>query len=71
MAVPEELAVMSFGDTTLTHYTYPPLTAIRVSIDEMAEMAVQQVKMRRGSEDFTPMRVMVGTKLVKRASTKK
>lgn len=69
--IPEELAVMSFGDTTLTHYTYPPLTAIRVSIDEMAEMAVQQVKMRRGSQDFTPTRVVVGTKLVERESTKK
>ncbi|HJA46716.1 MAG TPA: LacI family DNA-binding transcriptional regulator [Candidatus Limosilactobacillus excrementigallinarum] len=71
VSVPEEVAIMSFGDTTLTHYTYPPLTAVRVSIDEMAEMAVQQVKMRRGNESFTPTRVVVGTKLVKRASTKK
>ena len=69
--VPNEMGMMSFGDTTLTRYTYPPLTAIKVSVDEMATMAVQQVKMRRGSQDFVPTRMVVGTRLVERASTKK
>lgn len=69
--VPNEMGMMSFGDTTLTRYTYPPLTAIKVSVDEMATMAVQQVKMRRGSQDFVPTRMVVGTRLVERASTQK
>ena len=67
--VPNDVTMMSFGDTTLTRYTYPPLTAIKVSIDEMATLAVQQVKMRRGSQSFVPARMVVGTQLVKRAST--
>lgn len=70
MKVPDEIGVMSFGDTTLTQYTYPPLTTIKVSINEMATMAIQQVKMRRGSQKFVPTRMVVGTSLVKRASTK-
>lgn len=67
--VPSQVAVMSFGDTTLTRSTYPPLTAIKVPFNVMAEMAVQQVKMRRGQTNFIPARTVVGTKLITRFST--
>lgn len=70
ITVPDEVAMISFGDTAMTHYTYPPLTAIKVSIDEMATMAVQQVKLRRGHQEFVPTRMVVGTQLIQRASTK-
>lgn len=69
--VPDEVAMISFGDTAMTNYTYPPLTAIKVSIDEMATLAVQQVKLRRGRQEFAPTRMVVGTRLVQRGSTKK
>lgn len=68
--VPAQMAVVSFGDTTLTHYTYPPLTAIKVSIDEMAQLAIQQVKMRQKNPSSVPTRMVVGTKLIQRDSTK-
>lgn len=67
--VPEQVAVVSFGDTTLTRFTYPPLTTVKVPFDEMAELAVQQVKMRRGKNNFIPARLVVGTQLVVRSST--
>lgn len=69
VAVPDQIALVSFGDTTLTRSAYPPLTAVKVPFDEMAEMAVRQVKMRRGKQDFIPTRTVVGTKLMIRNST--
>ena len=67
--VPNEMALISFGDTALTHYTYPPLTAVKVAIDEMAEMAVQLLKMRLTTESTAPTRLVVGTKLILRKTT--
>lgn len=66
--VPDEVALVIFGDTVLTNYTYPSLTAVKVSIVEMVEMAVRQVQLRQTNQKIVPTKMVVGTQLIKRGS---
>ena len=69
--VPHEMALISFDDTSITHYTYPTLTSIHVPTDQMAAMGLELLGRRLQNPDLAPQRVVVGTKLVLRQSTEK
>ena len=69
--VPREMALISFDDTSITHYTYPTLTSIHVPTDQMAAMGLELLGRRLQNPDLAPQRVVVGTKLVLRQSTEK
>ena len=69
--VPKEMALISFDDTSITHYTYPTLTSIHVPTDQMAAMGLELLGRRLQNPDLAPQRVVVGTKLVLRQSTEK
>ena len=67
--VPKEMALISFDDTSITHYTYPTLTSIHVPTDQMAAMGIELLGRRLQNPDLAPQRVVVGTKLILRQST--
>lgn len=69
--VPHEMALISFDDTSITHYTYPTLTSIHVPTDQMAAMGLELLGRRLQNPDLAPQRVVVGTKLALRQSTEK
>lgn len=66
--VPGEMAIISFDDTSITHYTYPTLSAVHVPTDQMAAMGVELLVQRLKNLDLAPQRVVVGTKLILRQS---
>ena len=39
--VPEDISIIGFNDTIISQYTHPPLTAIRVHIEYLGEVAVE------------------------------
>lgn len=68
LAIPEQLAVISFEDTPGVRFSVPPLTAIRQPTAEMIGTACAQlIAMSRGKEGHG--RFMVPYKLVQRATT--
>ena len=70
VAVPAEMAIISFNDTSMARYLYPPLTAIRVPTEQMAAMGVALLQQRLTVANLAPQRVVVGTLLTQRQSAK-
>lgn len=69
VAVPDDLALMSFNDTSIARYMYPPLSAVRVPTEQMAATGVSLLKQRLAVADLAPQRVVVGTTISEREST--
>lgn len=67
--VPDEVSVIGFNDTIISQYTNPPLTAIRVNIEYLGEVAVElmleKIKGRKYSK-----KVIIPSELVLRESVK-
>ena len=68
LAIPNEIAIVTFNDTSVARYMYPPLSAIRVPTEQMAAMGVALLHQRLTVSDLAPQRVVVGTSLVQRQS---
>ena len=68
LAIPNEIAIVTFNDTSVARYMYPPLSAIRVPTEQMAAMGVSLLHQRLTVSDLAPQRVVVGTSLVQRQS---
>lgn len=71
IAVPEQVQVISFGDSSTASFTIPGLTAIHVATDEMAQAAINLVWEHLNQERTVAKQVVMGTHLVVRESTKK
>ncbi|KRK48693.1 galactose operon repressor [Secundilactobacillus kimchicus JCM 15530] len=69
IAVPQRVKLISFNDTSVAKYVYPELSAVHVYTDQMGVTAVDMMKSRLDGGRIAPMKVKVGTKLVKRASS--
>lgn len=66
--VPGQIAVISFDDTAIAKHVYPALTAIHVDTEAMGQWAVRLIDDRLNDPDLAPVRITLGTKLVKRES---
>ncbi len=65
LRIPEDLAVVSFDDTSAAACCVPPLTAVRIDLDRMAALAVDQLLQRPADGDADTIAVS----LVIRASS--
>jgi DNA-binding LacI/PurR family transcriptional regulator len=67
--VPDDVALVGYDDAPIATTTRPPLTSIRQPVEEMGrEMVALLIQaMERG--DRVPRRVILGTELVRRASS--
>lgn len=70
VTVPDHLSIISFNDTPIIRYTFPSMSAIHVATDEMGESAVDILKRRVAHPSGEPQKTVIGTRLVKRQTTK-
>lgn len=68
--IPGRIALMSCNDTVAAKYAYPPLSSISVPTAQMAADALKLLALRNKQPDAAATRMVVGTKLVIRQSTK-
>ncbi|KRN03350.1 transcription regulator [Levilactobacillus senmaizukei DSM 21775 = NBRC 103853] len=70
IAVPQRVSVMSFNDTTIAKFVFPELSSVHVDTELLGSAAVDLVADRYNNGRTTPQRMTIGTKIVKRDSTK-
>jgi DNA-binding LacI/PurR family transcriptional regulator len=66
--VPEDVAVVGFGDEVLAQHTNPPLTTVRQPVDAMGERAARELLARIAKPGRDPCHVVLDTELVLRDS---
>lgn len=71
LRVPEELAVMGFGDMNFASHTYPALSTVRIDGARMGECAAQMLleRLLGEAQADTPAAIDIGYSLVERDST--
>lgn len=66
--IPEDVAVMGFDDMPLCNYIEPALTTVHVPKQYMGQMAVTRLlQIIRSSESY-PVKIEIGTRIIKRKS---
>jgi LacI family transcriptional regulator len=70
IAVPERVSLFSFNDTSVAKYVYPELSAVHVDTEQMGVSAVNMMQRRLESGRDVPLKIVVGTKLMVRKSTR-
>lgn len=68
--VPDEISIIGFNDTIISQYTNPPLTAIRVHIEYLGEVAVELMMERLKDRNY-PKKVIIPSEFILRSSVKK
>ncbi|MET4103500.1 LacI family gluconate utilization system Gnt-I transcriptional repressor [Roseovarius sp. MBR-78] len=68
LTVPQDLAVIGFGDQDFAKDLVPPLTSVQVDRAEMGKRAAQELLLRFGQRDMQSHAVDVGFKIVRRQS---
>jgi LacI family transcriptional regulator len=69
LRVPEDIAVAGFDDVPIARYVTPPLTTVRVRIDELGEMALERLVLAVGGPvRVAPTTQVLRTELVVRSS---
>ena len=66
--IPEDVSIVGFDNTQLASYVTPSLTSVRVPLDYYAHIAAKLL-LEALENDVSPLRIEVGTTLVRRAST--
>lgn len=67
--VPEEVAVVGYLDAPFAPYTIPPLTTVRVSVEQVAQVATELLFGALGGKEPAQKEVMLAPELVVRQST--
>ncbi|WP_300381432.1 LacI family DNA-binding transcriptional regulator [Clostridium sp.] len=68
--VPDEISIIGFNDTIISQYVNPPLPAIRVRIEYLAEVAVELMLERLKDRSY-PKKVIISSELILRNSVRK
>lgn len=68
--VPDEVSIIGFNDTVISQYTNPPLTAIRVHIEYLAEVAIDLMLERLKGRKY-PKKVIIPSEFILRNSVKR
>ncbi|KAF1296783.1 LacI family transcriptional regulator [Enterococcus sp. JM4C] len=69
IAVPKDIAVIGFNDSSVAKYVSPPLTTVKVYTEWLGELAVETVISLSQDKSPVPRKITVGTELVLREST--
>ena len=69
--VPEDFSVLSYNDTVLATLTQPPLCSVRISLEEMAYVAVEYMNLLLRKSSRVPLKISVPSSLTKRESVRK
>ena len=68
MKIPQDVGIIGFDDIAPASYVEPALTTIHVPKQYMGEMAAKRLVERMGSKSHLPVKIEIGTRLMKRAS---
>lgn len=68
--IPEDLAIVGFNDSSVSKYVSPPLSTIKVYTEWMGELAVDTLCSMMDDQAPVPRKILIGTQLIKRASTR-
>lgn len=68
--VPDKISIIGFNDTIISQYTNPPLTAIRVHIEYLAEVAVELMLEKLKGRCYSK-KVIIPSEFILRNSVKK
>ncbi|HEO63644.1 MAG TPA: LacI family transcriptional regulator [Candidatus Omnitrophica bacterium] len=71
LRVPEDISVVGFDDNPLAAYSFIPLTTVWQPIAEMGRQAVELLNQIIDNKIKQPVKVLLDTKLIKRASCAK
>ena len=70
IAVPQDVQIISFNDTSIAKYVYPPLSTVTVFTEEMGKQALQMLdQMIKTDESLIPYMIKLSTKLTLRESS--
>ena len=70
IAVPQDVQIISFNDTSIAKYVYPPLSAVTVFTEEMGKQALQMLdQVIKTDERPIPYMIKLSTKLTLRESS--
>lgn len=69
ISVPNEVSIIGFNDTVLSQYTNPPLTAIRVHIEHLGEVAIELILERLNNRNYAK-KVIIPSEFILRNSVK-
>lgn len=70
IAVPQDVQIISFNDTSIAKYVYPPLSTVTVFTEEMGKQALQMLdQMIKTDESPIPYMIKLSTKLTLRESS--
>jgi LacI family gluconate utilization system Gnt-I transcriptional repressor len=69
LRVPEQVAVVGFGDQDFAAHTYPPLTTVRVDRDALGKAAANALLDRFRNGPSGPSTIDVGFEIIERATT--
>lgn len=70
LRVPEDISVIGFNDVSVAKYVSPALTTVKVETEWMGELAVSTILDLAKEFSPVPRKIMLGTKLLQRESTK-
>lgn len=68
--VPEDVSIIGFNDTIMSQYITPPLTSIRVNLENLGEVAVQLMVERINNRTY-PKKVIIPSEFIVRESVRK
>jgi len=70
IAVPQDVQIISFNDTSIAKYVYPPLSTVTVFTEEMGKQALQMLdQVIKTDENLIPYMIKLPTKLTLRESS--
>lgn len=70
LRIPEDISVIGFNDVSVAKYVSPALSTIKVETEWMGELAVSTILGLAKEFSPVPRKIMLGTKLIQRESTK-
>ncbi|WP_137665693.1 LacI family DNA-binding transcriptional regulator [Enterococcus hulanensis] len=70
LRIPEDISVIGFNDVSVAKYVSPALTTIKVETEWMGGLAVSTILDLAKEFSPVPRKIMLGTKLIQRESTK-
>ena len=69
--IPKDLAVIGFDDSILASHATPPLTSIKLDMEQIAIQAARTLLARIANPNLLPTRMILPTSLVQRESTQR
>jgi DNA-binding LacI/PurR family transcriptional regulator len=69
VAVPQEMSIVGWDDSSLSRLAYLDLTTVRQDIDRLARLAVQRCAARIGQQEIVERELVLPPQLVVRSST--